>query len=250
MYSMKLKVIAVAMLLFLVPSLVFALAPTPPSIFLLVTPDSQIVAAGDSVEFQVSVLPAGTWQNGEVSFNIESLPEGVTVNFVPETWTYEGDLSVTMIVDVAVNVVQGNMVLKIVASGRECCFEGVGENVESSEEIEVNVSGINEKPSDADQVTPPDIASPSEMNVITVTESVTVTTSTTITSTVTQVITTKSSTISPTITNRSETAQISDALYPITVIAMIVIIFGAVIMLRKQNILSKKPKKHDFLRSR
>jgi len=232
MYKMKHKVITVTALLLLVPSLAFALAPTPPSIFLLVTPDTNDVVAGDSVEFQVSVFPQGTWVNGEITFELENPPEGVTATFVPETWAYPDDAPIIMTLKIATESSQGNIVLNIVASGRECCFEGSGMNLESSADIEVNINGVIEKPVESDDVK-------QVVNITSITTTTkTVTETKSIISYVTQTITTKTSSIS-TLTTIEQPIQVADLTYPAITLGVVSALLLGIIMIQKNRVVIK-----------
>ncbi len=226
---MNLKIITVTAFLLLVPSLAFALAPTPPSIFLLVTPDTQDVAAGDSIEFQVNVLPQGTWVNGETTFELKNPPEGVTATFVPDTWNYPDDAPIIMTLKIATEASQGNIVLNIVVSGRECCFEGAGMNLKSNEDIKLNINGVIEKPDESDNIK-------QVVNITsTTTTTKTVTEVNTIISYVTQTITTKTSSIS-TLTTIEQPIQVADLTYPtITLGVVSALLLGIIMIQKKQN---------------
>lgn len=219
---MTLRIATITVLLILALPAAYALAPEPPSIFIFVSPDTQDVAAGGSAEIQITVLPQGTWVKGEVSFELMDPPEGVTVTFDPNTVEFADEAHVIMTVEVATDASQGNVVLKVVGSGRECCWQGNGKDVDSDVQIQLNVGGSEEKPEESEQ----------PANVVTVTVTITSisfrTISTTtvvssVTSTVTEVITTKT----PGLVTSTTVEQLS----PAGDLTLPAVMFGGVVIL-------------------
>jgi hypothetical protein len=204
MYILKFKVLLVTALLLLGTPLAFGLAVSPPSIFLLVSPKIQDTTAGDSIEFELSVLPQGEWENGEVSFELKDPPEGVTAMFVPDTWVFADDAPVIMTVEIAEEISQGNMMLKVVASGRECCYEGEGRDVNSESEIELNIVTQITKTATPNQTT---------------------------TTTPNQTTTTPNN--AP-LTTIEQPIQVMDFIYPVAALGVILALLFGVILMRKK----------------
>jgi len=100
------------------PSIAFALAPSPPAIFIQASPASQDVAAGSSTTFKIDVVPQGTWEAGKVTFDITGLPAGVTatVDSNPATVTADG-ASLTLTVQAGADAAAGSATIKIAAAG-------------------------------------------------------------------------------------------------------------------------------------
>ncbi len=233
---MKLGIAAIIMLLILVFPVAYGLGQMGPSIFLFVSPDRQDVVAGGSLEFEVRVVPDGAWVRGEVSFELEDPPDGVTAVFVPDTWEYVDETEVVMIVEVASDVPEGSVVLKVVGSGRECCYLGSGQNVGSAAEIELTVTGSVEieEPDEPEQ--------PEQVVTVTVTvtsisfRSVSTTTVlSSVTSTVTDVITTRTPTIA-TSTTVKQLSQASDLAFPAVMLGVVAVLLSvAFVALRRKS---------------
>lgn len=117
----------------------FALAPSPPSIFIQVSPAYQDVAAGASATFKIDVVPQGTWDLGKVTFNITGLPAGVTATLGSNPATVQsGGASLALIVKADANAT-GSFIIKISAQG----VASTGEKSTSDVSATLNIRSQN-----------------------------------------------------------------------------------------------------------
>ena len=128
--------VTVFTILIATPSIAFALAPSPPAVFIQASPASQDVAAGASTTFKIDVVPQGTWETGKVTFDITGLPAGViaTVDSNPATVTADG-ASLTLTVKAGADAAVGSATVKIAAAG----VASSGEKSESDATVTLNV---------------------------------------------------------------------------------------------------------------
>lgn len=228
---MKVRLGIIAMFLILVLSPAYALDPVPPGIYLWIAPKTQNVASGGSAEFQITPVFLDTWIRGEVSFELMDPPEGVTATFDPDAVEFPDEAQVIMTVKVAADKPEGNIVLNVDVSGRECCWQGNGKDVGTSESVELNVIHVPPGNKESEQV-------------VTVTVTVTsvsfrsVSTTTVVSSvvsTVTDVITTRTLTIG-TSTSVEQLSQVSDLAFPVVMLGVVVVLLSvAFVALRRKS---------------
>lgn len=226
---MKLRIAIITVLLILAPQAAFALVPGPPAIFMDASPKTQDVSAGGSVEFKISVYPQGEWREGSVSFELVDPPEGVTAVFVPDTVEFVDMVEVLMTVDVATGAVQGNVTLKVVASGLAYSLGNKEFNVGSDVKVKLIVSEPDE---------------PEQVKTVTITVTITsisfrsISTTTvvsSVTSTVTDVITTRTPTIA-TSTTVEQLSQASDLAFPAVAVGVVAVLLSvAFVALRRKS---------------
>jgi hypothetical protein len=225
-------VVTVFTIMMVTPSVAFALAPSPPSIFIQASPSSQDVSTGGSTTFSIDVVPQGEWDTGEVSFDITGLPTGVTatVESNPATVTVAG-ATLTMTVDAAADAAEGSATLKITANG--VASDGTKSSSDASVTLNVKAGST--------PITPPNNKTTTSTTTSNVTAPVSTTTVysttsvvSTVTKTSTEVITTHTSEIS-TKTAVSGFAQASDLTLPATALVVVVALLAvAALALRKR----------------